>query len=151
MERNELPMPDVLYHYTNIEALTMILKNRTIRFTSLTELDDVSEGADSTGRSLGRFVFVSSWTDDRKESIPMWNMYASMKRGVRISLPAIPFSDYGLPPAATNPKGEKLSLLFPWEEIITKPFIVNPLIKTPRLLKKVEYSDSEKPPVPMDV
>lgn len=34
-----------LYHYTSIETLALILKNRTIRFSSLATVDDIKEVA----------------------------------------------------------------------------------------------------------
>ncbi|MBE6746525.1 MAG: hypothetical protein E7558_03645 [Ruminococcaceae bacterium] len=34
---------EYLYHYTSIETLALILKNRTIRFNSLDKMDDLQE------------------------------------------------------------------------------------------------------------
>ena len=34
-----------IYHYTNIEALALILKNQTIRFNRLDKVDDIEEDA----------------------------------------------------------------------------------------------------------
>ncbi len=34
--------PDYLYHYTSIENLALILKNKTIRFNSLINVDDTN-------------------------------------------------------------------------------------------------------------
>ena len=33
-----------LYHYTSLETLALILKNRTIMFNRLDKVDDVEEG-----------------------------------------------------------------------------------------------------------
>ena len=39
-----------IHHYTNLESLAMILKNRTIRFNRLDKVDDLEEGnAESLG------------------------------------------------------------------------------------------------------
>lgn len=39
-----------IYHYTNIDTLALILKNRTIRFNRLDNVDDLEEGkAESLG------------------------------------------------------------------------------------------------------
>lgn len=43
---------------------------------------------------IGRTVFVSCWTDDSTESIPMWNMYSDMKSGIRIKAAKDLFEDY---------------------------------------------------------
>jgi hypothetical protein len=62
---------EFLYHYTNIETLALIMKNRTIRFNSLCNLDDLQEQTTQDNQNFGRFIFVSCWTDVKKESIPM--------------------------------------------------------------------------------
>lgn len=82
---------DYLYHYTSLENLALILKNRTIRFSPLSRVDDLQESRSKDLKNVGRFVFVSCWTDDKGESIPMWKMYGSMESGVRIGLPKNPF------------------------------------------------------------
>lgn len=83
--------PKILYHYTNLQTLALILKNRTLRLNSLTRMDDKQECLTSDVGKLGRFFFVSCWTDDPTESIPMWKMYAILDSGVRIGLPPNPF------------------------------------------------------------
>ncbi len=82
MSSNELP--EYLYHYTTVEAITLILKNHKIRFRPLSLLDDKQEEMAQDYSTLSRFVYVSSWTDSDKESVPMWKMYSDMRSGVRI-------------------------------------------------------------------
>lgn len=86
--------PEKLFHYTNLQSLALILKNETIRLMPLTGLDDPQENQTADIQNLGRFFFASCWTSDSDESIPMWNMYASLESGVRISLPPCPFKRY---------------------------------------------------------
>ena len=38
-----------IYHYTSIETLALILKNKTIRFNRLDHVDDVDEAAYGSG------------------------------------------------------------------------------------------------------
>ena len=84
-----------IYHYTSLDTLALILKNRTIMFNRLDRVDDVEEGTiESKGVYPGRNVFVSCWTEDAEESIPMWNMYARGGAGVRIALDKDMFCDY---------------------------------------------------------
>lgn len=83
--------PKMLYHYTSIESLALILKNRTIRLNSLTNMDDKQEAQTKEGKVFGKSIFISSWTDDATESIPMWKMYTPSSAGVRIGLPPLPF------------------------------------------------------------
>ena len=41
--------------------------------------------------SLEKFVYVSCWTEDSEESIPLWNLYTPNMHGVRIRMPEFPF------------------------------------------------------------
>ena len=88
---NELTKEDQLYHYTSIDVLALILKNRTIRLNPLNKLDDLQEQKTADVENLGKFVFVSSWTSDDVESIPMWKMYTDPRAGIRIKLRKNPF------------------------------------------------------------
>ena len=84
-----------LYHYTNIETLALILKNKTIRFNRLDNVDDLEEGrAESLGVKFCKYVFVSCWTKSEEESIPLWKMYGGDKGGIRISLEHEMFQEY---------------------------------------------------------
>ena len=77
-----------IHHYTNIDTLALILKNQTLRFNRLDKVDDPEESNFySQGVNLGPYTFVSCWTESREESIPMWKMYTSGCRGVRITVP----------------------------------------------------------------
>lgn len=82
---------EFLYHYTSIEKLALILRNRTIRLNPLDKMDDLQEGKTSDVKNLGKFVFVSSWTSDSTERIPMWMMYTDRTAGVRIGMKKNPF------------------------------------------------------------
>lgn len=86
---------EYLYHYTSIESLALILKNKTIRLNPLDKMDDLQEQKTADVENLGKFVFVSSWTDDPTESIPMWKMYTNSTAGVRIKLRRNPFLWHG--------------------------------------------------------
>jgi hypothetical protein len=57
-------------------------------------VDDVNEGEVSDIENYGRFLFVSCWSDNKKESIPMWGMSADDMCGIRIRLPKKPFYHY---------------------------------------------------------
>ena len=50
-----------IYHYTNIETLALILKNKTIRFNRLDRVDDISEG-ESFERQVGISPIISEHT-----------------------------------------------------------------------------------------
>lgn len=86
---------EYLYHYTSIEKLALILKNKTIRLNPLDKMDDPQEAKSADVENFGKFVLVSSWTEDEKESIPMWKMYTTSEAGVRIKLRKNPFVRQG--------------------------------------------------------
>lgn len=73
-----------IYHYTTLKNLELILSNATIRLTSLDQMDDLLEGSSVDFGSLSPYFFVSSWSDNQDESIPLWYMYTDKMRGVRI-------------------------------------------------------------------
>lgn len=84
-----------IYHYTNLESLALILKNKTIRFNRLDKVDDVEEGnAESYGVRFCKYVFVSCWTEEQEESIPLWKLYGGDFGGIRISLEQKMFKEY---------------------------------------------------------
>ena len=85
---------DYLYHYTSVESLALILKNKSFRLSPLSVLDDLQEERVKDSQTFGEYVFVSSWTEDDEESIPMWNMYSSMSYGIRIKMKKNPFKTY---------------------------------------------------------
>ena len=86
--------PKYLYHYTSVDTLELILKNRTIRFNTLDKMDDPEEQESKHGNQHGRTVFISSWTASVDEIPEMWKQYCrpNPSVGVRIKLPINPFS-----------------------------------------------------------
>ncbi|NMC56171.1 MAG: DUF2971 domain-containing protein [Eubacteriaceae bacterium] len=94
--KNEQTMPQYLYHYTSIDTLALILRDKKIKFTPLTDLDDLEEKHLKDAQQYGKYVYISSWTEDSMESIPMWNMYAGLDSGVRIKMPSMPFEQYSV-------------------------------------------------------
>ena len=94
---SDMIIPEYLYHYTSVDVLALILQNRTIRLNPLSKLDDKQEQRTADVINLGKFIFVSSWTSDEDESIPMWKMYTEPTAGVRIRLKANPFLQHTTP------------------------------------------------------
>ena len=84
-------MAEYLYHYTNLSFLAMILKTKTLRLNSLKNTDDAEEVKTKNSEFLGKYCFVSSWTDDENESIPLWNLYTYNMTGIRIKMCKNPF------------------------------------------------------------
>ena len=146
-------MPDVkyLYHYTSVDSLALILKNKTIRLNPLDKMDDLQEQKTADVENLGKFVFVSSWTDDPTESIPMWKLYTNSTAGVRIKLRENPFTWHGtlakdvaaktgmqLTPDS-DPEG-KLPTFLDLSEMMAKGYM-SVQAYNGRILEKVQYTD----------
>jgi hypothetical protein len=89
-----IEQPQILYHYTSLDTLALILANKTICFSSLLNVDDIDEAETSDLGSFGKYVYVSCWTDEAEESIAMWQMYTPNMHGIRIQLPAFPFKKH---------------------------------------------------------
>ena len=87
-------MEKYLYHYSRIDTLLLILKNKTLAFNSLQNVDDLEEADSEDIEQIGKICYVSCWTNDDSESIPMWNMYTPNMQGVRIKLKEYPFQKY---------------------------------------------------------
>lgn len=144
---------EYLYHYTNIETLALILKNRTIRFNSLDKMDDLQEQQTADIKNVGQFCYISSWTDDDTESIPMWNMYASLNLGVRIKLRKNPFKIYCNTAEALSKvvnatvtddsNSVAIQSIIPLTEMFSKGFFSVQAMSN-ELLFKVEYTDDKE-------
>ena len=76
----------LLYHYTSLRSLESILKHKTIRFSSLSFVNDRYEGETQDIGNLGQYIFVSCWTYNAVENLRLWEMYGHQFHGVRIGL-----------------------------------------------------------------
>lgn len=76
-----------IYHYTSLENLALILKHKTIRFNRLDRMDDPCEKTFLVNQlDWSPYTYVSCWTENPAESIPLWHMYTRAGKGVRIGL-----------------------------------------------------------------
>jgi hypothetical protein len=96
MIENQPIFPNCLYHYTTLNTLDLILKNKTIRFNSLANVDDLSEPL-YNNKSYGKYFLVSCWTEASQEMLEMWKTYSDDMTGVRIKLDLFPFRQYKMP------------------------------------------------------
>ena len=78
---------DYIYNYTSLNVLAEILANRTLRLNSLANVDDMLEAETHDFDGLVNYVFVSSWSNDSKENIALWNLYTPKMTGIRIGFP----------------------------------------------------------------
>ena len=119
---------DMVHHYTDIRTLALILRNRTIRFNRLDQVDDITEGDAFTRLKLEKFFFVSCWTQDREESLPQWNMYTTDMAGVRISLPKrlFKYQPLVIPTGRENIEHPNFISPIPFERIFADNYLILP-------------------------
>lgn len=75
-----------IYHYTSFETFQKIVETGTIRLNSLQNVDDAEEGFLLDSQSQAAYTFVSCWTKQEKESIPLWKMYVKSQFSIRIGV-----------------------------------------------------------------
>lgn len=138
-------MRPYLYHYTTIENLALILKNKTIRFNKLTNTDDLEESKTSDIGNAGQYIFVSCWTDKKAENIPLWHMYSNKLSGVRIGLPFLPFKEYDSE-VETLIKSPKVKTYIPDSLNKNQKYMINASFNnsTTKENIKVLYTDDEQ-------
>jgi hypothetical protein len=80
-------------HYTSIDVLNLILKNKSIRFKRLDLVDDISETKILELEDISRLVYVSCWIEAKADddNLALWAMYGNNMHGVKITLPFFPF------------------------------------------------------------
>lgn len=135
--------PEFLYHYTSIESLAIILSSKKIRFNSLSNVDDIIEGQCKEYPDIGKYFFVSSWTELEEESLPFWNMYTPNMKGVRIKMPSNLFNEYPVNFInKVNLKSSGLKSIVPENDIYKE---ASHLIRaSPEYLFKVDYTDNKE-------
>lgn len=140
-------MCEIIHHYTDINTLALILKNKTIRFNRLDRVDDITEGESFQELDLEQFYFVSCWTHDENESIPQWNMYTTDMAGVRISFPKELFN-YKEMEVSDQYKGIQRGKIYSpisFDEMFTDDYMVLPMaINYDNFAKKVKYDPDYK-------
>lgn len=132
-------MPDYLFHYTSIEKLALILKNRTIKFNNLLNVDDPEEAETEDLGKAGRHCLISCWTDNEEDVIPMWNMYTPNMKGVRIKMRKYPFKQYVYSKNQLHFKEETKSYIN-YNDVYAKTVSIVPSCP---LLEKIEYTIDE--------
>lgn len=149
--------PDYLYHYTSIEGLAHILESRQIRFSRLDLLDDIAEGQSQDAVDWRKFFFVSCWTSDEEESIPLWNLYTPDMRGVRIKLPADLFKKFLIDPSEVPsfihiadtsgaPEGARINLqsYLPYDRMHGEDyFVMPPSFQADQWPFRIQYTSDE--------
>lgn len=135
-----------IYHYTSLESLALILQNKTIRFNRLDKVDDIEEGnVESLGIKFCKYIFVSCWTEDKEENIPLWKMYGGDFGGVRISMEKEMFREYSIPRKFIHPNLEIegcFNSKIPFEDFQNPEFSIYPVPVYDHLFyRNIEYKE----------
>lgn len=130
-----------LYHYTSLESLALILKNRTLRFNNLLYVDDAEEAATADMGNFGKYCYASCWTDLERESIPFWGLYTPEMRGVRIRIKRYPFRLFHFEKGEYS-LSESIDTFIDYEKIYNDN-CARIVPNQPRLIK-VQYSDNDE-------
>ena len=135
-----------IYHYTSLESLALILQNKTIRFNRLDKVDDLEEGnVESLGIKFCKYIFVSCWTEDENENIPLWKMYGGDWGGVRTSMEKQMFREYSIPRKFIHPKLEIegcFQYKIPLEDFQNPEFSIYPVSEYDHLFyRNIEYKE----------
>ena len=138
--------PRYLYHYTTLEKLALILKSHAIRFMPLDTMDDLEEKETKDLKNAGKFIFVSSWTSNENESIPMWSMYSSLENGVRIKLPFEPFVLYDMTVSDAAKLANRTREIINKEEVFRKSIVpietvLSRMFFSPEMMYDIECDD----------
>ncbi len=134
----------LIHHYTSINTLSLILKYKTIRFNRLDRVDDMSEAESYGDYEMGKFLFVSCWTDSSIESIPLWHMYTNGMRGVRISIDSdwMHYRELEPDPKYNFIQSGKILAPIPFDKFFNDEYFILPnIFQREKLLRKVEYVD----------
>lgn len=134
------------HHYTTIETLALILDSKKIRFNRLTNVDDVQESKNYGKYDLSSFIYISCWTTNDEESIPLWKMYTADMKGVRITFDGSPFhmrkpDPSEMPNLKINIFGNTLSPI-PFNQMMSEQYYIMPdFLMEEHFGKRVKYVD----------
>ena len=142
---------EYLYRYTSIESLALMLKSKAVRLNPLDKMDDLQEQKTSDVENLGKFVFISSWTEDDTESIPMWRMYTNPQSGVRIKMRKNPFVWHGtaakdiietlrMPAGEESISTERINTFLDFSKLMANGYF-SPQAWGGEILERVTYTD----------
>ena len=73
-----------LAHYTSISTFFKIMRGKRLKFNRIDRVNDLTEKTLLGAEGEYRRVFVSCFSQNLQESIPMWKMYTPKDNGVMI-------------------------------------------------------------------
>lgn len=85
-ENIQKSMRERIFHYTNLDALLSILKNKYLKFNRIDNVNDQTEKLFINDQEIINQVFLSCFTHRKSEYIPHWFMYSRDVYGVRLAI-----------------------------------------------------------------
>jgi hypothetical protein len=99
-------------------------------FNRLDKVDDMEERVESGNVKLWQYMFVSCWTENPEESIPLWRMYSGDAHGVRVGMDIDMFEERVIDstsvPQEIPTRGTLISKI-PAEDLFNPDFTVMPI------------------------
>ncbi|UZD21158.1 DUF2971 domain-containing protein [Algoriphagus halophytocola] len=134
----------MIYQYTSIGKLKLILDSKKIRFTRLDRVDDKDESEPFKNKGIADKVFVSCWTEDSDENSGLWSMYGDDFKGVRIGFKRPIFKLHEIPSSKWNGlnifnEHNRKVVISPNEMITSDYFIIPSFLNESTFFKKIEY------------
>ena len=74
-----------LSHYTSAEILKKILTDKVLKFNRIDKVNDLLESELFGNDEISHLVYVSCFTHDDYESVPMWMIYGKKELSVRLT------------------------------------------------------------------
>jgi len=121
--------PKYVFHYTSIDTLEKIITTKSIKFNRLDLVNDNNEGKSLDFGNLGIYIYVSCWTDEEKENIPLWTMYTKDGTGARIKFPTKMFKFYPIQSRPDISFFAEPGLLYPkkFEDLHGPDYLLGPI------------------------
>lgn len=76
---------NTLSHYTTAEVLKKIFTNKMLKFNRIDKVNDRLESELFGNDEISHLVYVSCFTHDDYESVPMWMIYGKKEQSVRLT------------------------------------------------------------------
>lgn len=86
LKKEERLVLDTITHYTSIPVLFKILRNNQILFNRIDNVNDLEEKENLMKHENYQRVFISCFSTQNSESIPMWRMYTNKDTGIMLKI-----------------------------------------------------------------
>lgn len=73
-----------LFHYTNLEAFLSIISKKQIKFNRIDHVNDKEENEFFEQSKVSKLAFISCFSYEEGESLPLWHIYTSKNMGIRM-------------------------------------------------------------------